>query len=116
MANLHAEGKKLLERYEPDDKVVGPRISQFLSHCTTKRVEVVEWDIGKMYNEIEPLLSEVEKHLGASPNLVLKVVPALGQISSSAASAAVGTMTTGAAVNFANAMFDLRIVKPNLED
>jgi hypothetical protein len=56
LAKVHAEGRKLWEKYERVDD----RISRFLQHCTTLRTEFKEWEVGTMYNELEPLLRTIE--------------------------------------------------------
>ena len=56
LAQLHTEGRKLWEKYERVDD----RISRFLQHCTTLRTEFKEWEVGTMYNELEPLLQKIE--------------------------------------------------------
>ena len=38
LKEIHAKGKQLLKEYEPKDAQGGGRISQYLQHCTTKRV------------------------------------------------------------------------------
>jgi hypothetical protein len=56
LAQIHAVGRKLWEKYERVDD----RISRFLQHCTTLRTEFKEWEVGTMYNELEPLLYGIE--------------------------------------------------------
>jgi hypothetical protein len=56
LAQIHAAGRKLWEKYERVDD----RISRFLQHCTTLRTEFKEWEVGTMYNELEPLLYGIE--------------------------------------------------------
>lgn len=53
---IHAAGRKLWEKYERVDD----RISRFLQHCTTLRTAFKEWEVGTMYNELDPLLQEIE--------------------------------------------------------
>ncbi len=57
LAQIYAAGRKLWDKYERVDD----RISRFLQHCTTLRTEFKEWEVGTMYNELEPLLYEIEK-------------------------------------------------------
>jgi hypothetical protein len=57
LAQVHAAGRKLWEKYERVDD----RISRFLQHCTTLRTEFKEWEVGTMYNELDPLLQAIEK-------------------------------------------------------
>jgi hypothetical protein len=71
---IYANGKKLRARYEPSDKQGGGRISQYLQHCTEKRIEAKDWEVSTMYSQIEPLLAEVERHLGPHAG-VLSAVP-----------------------------------------
>jgi hypothetical protein len=56
LAKLSAEGRKLWEKYERTDD----RISRFLQHCTTLRTQFKEWEVGTMYNELDPLLQAIE--------------------------------------------------------
>ena len=72
---IHSRGTALFSRYEPKDDQVDGRISQYLQHCTEKRTDAKDWEVSTMMNEIEPLLSEVEKHLGAR-TFILAPVPA----------------------------------------
>src|SRR5229473_1030452 len=61
---IYAKGQALRARYEPTDAQGGGRISQYLQHCTTKRIDPKDWAVTAMVDDIEPLLSEVEKYLG----------------------------------------------------
>ena len=72
---MYAKGQALRAKYEPTNKQGGARISQYLQHCTTKRVEAKDWEVSTMVADIEPLLSEVEDHLGAR-TFILAPVPA----------------------------------------
>jgi hypothetical protein len=56
LAKIHAEGRKLWEKYER----VEDRISRFLQHCTTLRTAFKEWEVGTMYNELDPFLQAIE--------------------------------------------------------
>jgi hypothetical protein len=67
---IYAKSRTLRARYEPTDAQGGGRISQYLQHCTTKRIHAKDWEVGTMINDIEPLLSEVEKHFGPHKGLV----------------------------------------------
>jgi hypothetical protein len=52
---IHREGVKLWAKYgEAED-----RISRYLQHCTTKRIESKDWRIDEMSDEIEPLLDRI---------------------------------------------------------
>lgn len=93
---LYAKGRALRARYEPTDAQGGGRISQYLQHCTTKRTDAKDWAVTTMVEEIEPLLAEVEKHLGAHSFIMPPVtVKTLDQFS---ASTTTGTFTSAAAV------------------
>jgi hypothetical protein len=93
---LYAKGRALRARYEPTDAQGGGRISQYLQHCTTKRIDAKDWEVSTMVDDIEPLLREVEKHLGVHPFILAPVpVKTLDQFS---ASTTVGTFTSAAAV------------------
>ena len=72
---IYAKGQKLRAQYEPTDAQGGGRISQYLQHCTTKRIDAKDWEVSAMFNDIEPLLSEVEMHL-AKHRFLLAPVPA----------------------------------------
>jgi hypothetical protein len=88
---LYAKGQALRARYEPTDAQGGGRISQYLQHCTMKRIDAKDWEVTAMLGDIEPLLSEVEKHLGAHTFMLAPVTArALDQFS---ASTTVATLT-----------------------
>jgi hypothetical protein len=96
LAGINAEGKLLFANYEPSDKAGGGRISQYLQHCTEKRIDDKRWEVSKMMSEIEPLLHEVEQSLPKA-QVVLGTVPSVPASGYYAASTAVGTSTaTGA--------------------
>jgi hypothetical protein len=91
---LYAKGRALRARYEPTDAQGGGRISQYLQHCTTKRTDAKDWAVTAMVEEIEPLLTEVEEHLGAHSFILPPVtVKTLDQFS---ASTTTGTFTSAA--------------------
>jgi hypothetical protein len=96
---IHAKARALWERYEPSDKKGGGRISQYLQHCTMKRVDAKDWRVSAMFNEIEPLLVEVEEHLGPRKGILVSV-SAVGPLDYFAASTTVVTSTAVAAVGF----------------
>jgi hypothetical protein len=48
----------LWDKYEDDQ---GDRISRFLHHCTTHRVDPKEWEVGIMYNELKSTLDAFEQ-------------------------------------------------------
>jgi hypothetical protein len=96
---IHAKAKALWERYEPSDKKGSGRISQYLQHCTMKRVDAKDWGVSTMFNEIEPLLVEVEKHFGQRKGILVSV-PAVGTLDYFSASTTVVTSTAVAAVEF----------------
>jgi hypothetical protein len=91
LEKLHAKGIELLNRYEPKGDNVS-RISQYLAHCTTKRIEPIDWYIDTMTEEIEPLLAKIEKHL-PPPNEILKRAPPVRFGSPFPASTTVATIT-----------------------
>jgi hypothetical protein len=88
---LYAKGRALRARYEPTDAQGGGRISQYLQHCTTKRIDSKDWEVSVMVDDIEPLLCEVEKHLGVH-TFILAPVP-VKTLDYFAASTTVGTTT-----------------------
>jgi len=96
---IHANGKKLRAQYEPSDEQGGGRISQYLQHCTEKRIDFKDWEISTMYDEIEPLLSDVIKHLGPDTG-ILKPVPAVKTLGELSASTTIGTYTAVAIPSF----------------
>jgi hypothetical protein len=89
---IHAKGIELLKRYEPKGDNVS-RISQYLAHCTTKRIEPIDWYIDTMTEEIEPLLTEIEKCLQLS-NEILKREPPVRFERPFPASTTVATITS----------------------
>jgi len=92
---IHTDGKVLWTRYEPKDSQGGGRISQYLQHCTTKRIDAKDWEVATMMNEIEPLLCELEKSLGATPG-ILDPVPPVPTLSYFSACTTVGTHAAAA--------------------
>jgi hypothetical protein len=97
LKEIYASGKKLRARYEPSDRQGGGRISQYLQHCTMKRIDFKDWEVSAMYSEIEPLLSEVERHLGSHAG-ILDPVPPVGHLEMFSASTTIGTHTAAPAV------------------
>lgn len=95
---IHTDGKVLWAKYEPSDDQGGGRISQYLQHCTTKRIDAKDWAVVTMMEEIEPLLGELEKNLPAPTEVVLTPVPPVKGFAVFSASTAVGTHTAVAAV------------------
>jgi hypothetical protein len=67
LTKIQEEGKKLYERYEPS---TGVKISQYLHHCTTHRMNKKKWNVSRMMRELNPLLIEVEEALGQNPQAV----------------------------------------------
>src|SRR5258708_6718096 len=92
---IYAKGQALRARYEPTDAQGGGRISQYLQHCTMKRIDPKDWQVSTMFNDIEPLLCEVEKHLGTN-KFVLAPISALGKLDHFSASTTVATFTASA--------------------
>ena len=76
LKEIHANGAELWKEYEPSDGDGGGRISQYLQHCTTKRVDFKHWRIDTMCERIEPLLAEVEKHLKPTARMLKPMKPA----------------------------------------
>lgn len=99
LSEIHTKGKQLLKEYEPADAQGGGRISQYLQHCTTKRVEPKDWHLAVMTKQIEPLLAEVEKHLRPG-NAILKPVAPVEIMSTFSASTATATITPAALLDF----------------
>jgi hypothetical protein len=98
LKEIHAKGKQLLKEYEPKDAQGGGRISQYLQHCTTRRIEPKDWPLAVMTKQIEPLLAEIEKHLRPG-NAILNAVPAVEIMTLFSASTATATSTTAAALD-----------------
>jgi hypothetical protein len=88
---IHSKGIELLKRYEPKGDNVS-RISQYLAHCTTKRIKPTDWFVDAMTEAIEPLLTEIEKYL-PPPNEILKREPPVRFGSRFPASTTVATIT-----------------------
>jgi hypothetical protein len=49
---------RLWEKYDTHDN--DKAISKYLHHCTTQRVEVAEWDLNTMYEDLRPVLEKFE--------------------------------------------------------
>ena len=97
---IYAKGRILRARYEPTDAQGGGRISQYLQHCTMKRIDAKDWDVSTMVNDIEPLLSEVEKHFEPHKGILVRI-PAIGTLDQFSASTTVATFTASV-VNLPN--------------
>lgn len=89
---IHEQGTALRKRYEPSHKQGGDKISQYLQHLTTKRTIPKRWDLRKMTEEIEPLLSELEKYLGPHTGIA-RPVPARQNLSLLSANCSTSTGT-----------------------
>ena len=89
--DLYTKGRSLRHKYEPTDLQGGGRISQYLQHCTQKRIEGKDWEVTVMYNEIQPVLVEIEKHLPARSFIFEPVEVRI--LTNFSASTAVGTHT-----------------------
>ncbi len=61
--DIYIKGRELFQRYEPKDADGGGRVSQYLQHCTTKRVDFKKWRVDTMSQEIEVLVTRVERYL-----------------------------------------------------
>jgi len=92
LAGINAEGTLLFAKYEPSDKAGGGRISQYLQHCTEKRIDDKQWEVSTMMKELEPLLREVEQSLPKASGVLGTVAP-IPTLSRLTASTAVGTST-----------------------
>ncbi|HEV2341344.1 MAG TPA: hypothetical protein VGS15_06060 [Candidatus Acidoferrales bacterium] len=75
MKDLHQQGKQLWQKYEPKE---GARISQYLHHCTARRVESKDWPVPAMMKDIEPLLRDVEKYLRKKHSALEPIPPVKG--------------------------------------
>jgi hypothetical protein len=93
---IRATGMDLLKRYEPPDNQGGGRISQYVQHCTTKRIEPKDWGLDKMLEDIGPLLAEVEEHLRPHAGAMLTAVEEVNVGGPFSASTTVATSTAAA--------------------
>jgi hypothetical protein len=98
---IYAKGRALRARYEPTDAQGGGRISQYLQHCTTTRIDAKDWEVSTMIDDIEPLLSEIEKHFGPHKGILVRI-PAIGTLDPFSASTTVATFTSAAVINLPN--------------
>jgi hypothetical protein len=85
---IHSQAQPLWTKYEEQ----ADRISRYLQHCTTQRVQAKDWLIDEMNNEIEPLLSQIGQALQPT-NQLLEAVPAVQILTPHTASTAVATPT-----------------------
>jgi hypothetical protein len=88
VSQTHNNALPLWTKYEKQPE----RISRYLQHCTTQRVQLKDWPIDEMNNEIEPLLSQLETVL-VPTNPDLAPVPAMPVMAAHSASTAVCTAT-----------------------
>jgi hypothetical protein len=95
---IHSVGKALLEQYEPPDAKGGGRISQYVQHLTTKRIEPKDWHLDKMLKEIDPLLAQVEEYLRPYSGAKLKPEEPIMIFGTHSASTSVATETAAAAM------------------
>jgi hypothetical protein len=86
------KGSLLWNEYEPKGKD-SVRLSQYLAHCTQRRIESRDWPIDTMVEQIEPLLTEIEKHLSLTSD-ILKAELAVKFPGPFPASATVATITS----------------------
>jgi len=94
---IYADGKLLLAKYEPSDAAGGGRISQYLQHVTTKRIDAKEWEVSTMMNEINPLLIEIEQSFPTKSPLIPAIPPG-PQLDHFTASTTIATHTSAATV------------------
>ena len=95
LAQIHAAGRKLWEKYERVDD----RISRFLQHCTTLRTEFKEWEVGTMYNELEPLLYGIESAIRPARAQQQRLTILDREANSTATSVRYGPLIDGAELN-----------------
>jgi hypothetical protein len=113
LKQIIADGTKLWDEYEPRGK--DDKISKYLQHCTMKRVDFKEWHVDVMAKQIEPLLTELEKHLRLASPVVEPVRPPEIWTPLSASTATV-TITSAAAIPMPDDYsFGLKRVKPKGE-
>jgi len=90
--DIHTKGRALWKQYEPSDADGGGRISQYLQHCTMKRIDFKEWRIDTMVAEIDPLMRGIEPFLRGSPEFQ-EAVPEFVIFKQFSASTAIATIT-----------------------
>lgn len=83
---IYTDGQKLWQKYEE----VQDRISRYLQHCTTYRIDPKDWIIDEMLADIEPLLAGVEAALLPYPP-ELEPIPQVRIITTLSASTMSGT-------------------------
>jgi hypothetical protein len=93
---IHAKGIRLQEKYEPPDEKGGGRISQYVLHCTEKRVEPKAWALSTMFPDIKPLLDEIDKHLRPHAKAEISPVKSIHAMTVDSASTMVSTETFAA--------------------
>jgi hypothetical protein len=95
LPEIEADGVKLRELYEP--KRDGGRISQYVQHLTTKRIEPKNWQLHEMLRDLDPLLAKIENHLRPHGKAKLMPEEPMMVLGSHSASTSVCTETAGAA-------------------
>jgi len=101
VTSLHQSGRILFEKYERCED----RISRYLQHCTTRRTDAKEWHVEVMYNEIEPLLTQVAGLLVPHRlNMNLQPVQPVNFVAAHPASTSVVTPTATVAVVIPSAL------------
>jgi hypothetical protein len=67
-------GEDLYGKYESATSQ-GGKISQWLQHCTVKRIDSKDWDASVMMQEIEPALQAMDPHLPTDQGVYPPVAP-----------------------------------------
>jgi hypothetical protein len=69
LTTVRESGIRLFKGYE----FVEDRISRYLAHCTETRIVTKQWRVDQMYEELEPLLTQLEVHLNPSPGFLAQM-------------------------------------------
>jgi hypothetical protein len=105
---INEKGNALLKKYEPSDEAGGGRISQYLHHCTIRRIDFKEWPIHTMVEDIEPLMKRIEPRLKGSPEFYnVLSTPEVVFLRQHMASTAVATQTASAVVLLPGMKFEI---------
>jgi hypothetical protein len=90
VSEVHTKAQPLWAKY---GEAADERISIYLQHSTTKRIDIKHWRIDEMVNEIEPLLTEITNALKPTNTLLEALRPVL-ILEPHSASTAVATATS----------------------